>query len=131
MYNRLLFSWFKTRTHVWFSQGPKYIKRAAQLGLFFLQLMNSAPLAAKHAMCTLHQAGNTHLGLRKMLAIFRQRFVADNDRVIAKQILFECHDCQVGSDYIHCPIPPDPISSSSPWYTLAINVMGPYPNSCG
>lgn len=46
------------------------------------------PLATKHVMCTLHHAGNTHLRLCKMLVKFWQHVVIDNNRVVAKQVIY-------------------------------------------
>lgn len=89
------------------------------------------PLAARHAMSALHHSGNAHLGLQKTLDKFLQRFIADNDCITAKQVLSNCHGCQMGSDYTHRPVPPGSISSSSPWHTLAIVFMGPFTASHG
>lgn len=62
------------------------------------------PVAAKHAMQTLHHSGHSDIALR---------FVTKYDRDIAKQVLSECYGCHVGSDYTHWPVPPSSIASSA------------------
>lgn len=73
---------------------------------------------AKHAMDILHHSAAGHLGTKKLLAKFRERYVASKDRAMAEEIMRNCHGCQVGRDYRHRPIPYP--QEASPLTTLGI-----------
>lgn len=85
------------------------------------------PKGAQHAMSLLHRAAGGHLGIRKTLAKFRQRFYAPQDTLQVRNTVTRCKGCQLGTDYRKRPVPPGSIEALKPWDILAVDIMGPYP----
>ena len=82
------------------------------------------PEATKVVLRQLHEGG--HLGLKKTLKLFRQRFVGVQEKTLCREVISECLGCQLGSDYKPCDVPKGKIESSSPWDVLSIDIMGPF-----
>lgn len=55
--------------------------------------------ARGHLMHVLHQTAAGHLGSRKLLAKFRESYVYDQDRKIAKETTRAYTGCQQDTDY--------------------------------
>ena len=73
----------------------------------------------------IHEQG--HLGARKTLRMFRERYQGKCLKKVCKQIISKCVGCQQGSDYRPRHTPSGQIESTSPWDVLSIDVMGPLP----
>ena len=69
----------------------------------------------------LHEEG--HLGLKKMLKLFRRRFIEVQEKPLCQEVISECIGCQLGSDYKPREIPKGKIESTSPWDVLSIDAM--------
>ena len=55
------------------------------------------PVATKEVLRQLHKGG--HLGLKKTLKLFGQRFVGVHEKTLCREVISECLGCQLGSDY--------------------------------
>ena len=82
------------------------------------------PEATKEVLHQLHEGG--HLGLKKTLKFFLQRFVKVQEKTLSREVISECLRWQLGSDYKPCDAPKGKIESSSPWDVLSIDIMGPF-----
>ena len=80
--------------------------------------------ATKEVLRQLHEGG--HLGLKKTLKLFWQRFVGVKEKTLSQEVISECLGCQLGSDYKPCDVPKGKIESSSRWDVLSIDIMGPF-----
>lgn len=89
------------------------------------------PVGAAHALKVLHHAAAGHMGVKKLLAKFRERYTAPGDQKLAEEIVCNCHGCLVGLDYRHKPVRAGRILGNFPWHTLAVDSMGPFPLSEG
>ena len=72
----------------------------------------------------LHEEG--HLGLKKTLKLFRQRFLGIQEKALCREVISECLGCQLASDYKPRDVPKGKIESNSPWDVLSLDVMGPF-----
>ena len=70
------------------------------------------PEETKEVLRQLHEGG--HLGLKKTLKLFRQRFVGVQEKALCREVISECLGCQLGSDYKPRDIPKGKIESTSP-----------------
>ena len=80
--------------------------------------------ATKDILRYLHEGG--HLGLKKTLKLFQDRFVGVQEKTLCREVISECLGCQLRSDYKPCDVPKGKIESSSPWNVLSIDIMGPF-----
>ena len=80
--------------------------------------------ATKEVLHQLHEGG--HLGLKKTLKLFWQRFVGVKEKTLSQEVISECLGCQLGSDYKPRDVPKRKIESSSRWDVLSIDIMGPF-----
>ena len=80
--------------------------------------------ATKEVLQQLHEGG--HLGLKKTLKLFRQRFIGVQEKTLCREVISECLGCQLGSDYKPRDVPKGKIESASPWDVLSIDIMGPF-----
>ena len=69
---------------------------------------------------------NGHLGVKKTLKLFRQRFEGVQEKALCQAIVSSCEGCQLGSDYKPRDLPQGKIESVSPWDVISIDVMGPF-----
>ena len=84
----------------------------------------ASPEATKDVLRHLHEGG--HLGLKKTLKLFRDRFVGVQEKALCRDVISECLGCQLGSDYKPCDVPKGKIESSSPWEVLSIDIVWPF-----
>ena len=82
------------------------------------------PEATKEVLRQLHDGG--HLGLKKTLKLFRQRFIGVQEKPLCREVISECLGCHRGSDSKPCDVLKVKIESTSPWNVLSINIMGPF-----
>lgn len=82
-------------------------------------------------MEVLHLSTARHLKTKRMLAMFRKPCPAAQDWKLAKHIVHHCDGCQMGQDYRHLPVPWGAISVPHPWYTVNIDITGPFPTAKG
>ena len=75
----------------------------------------------------MHQDG--HLGLKKTLKTFRNRFQGVRDHAHCDRIIKECQGCQKGTDYKPRKKATGHINSTGPWSLLSIDIVGPLPRS--
>ena len=75
----------------------------------------------------IHQDG--HLGIRKILRVFRRRFEGVRDCMVCQAVVSSCLGCQLGSDHRPRKVPQGQIESTSPLDILSIDVMGPFVSS--
>ena len=75
----------------------------------------------------IHHSVAGHLGVKKLLSRFRERYAATKERQFAEEVVKDCHGCQVGSDYNHKPVPLGKIPGDYPWHTLSVDITGPFP----
>ena len=75
----------------------------------------------------MHQDG--HLGLKKTLKAFRNRFQGIKDHAHCEQVIKECQGCQKGTDYKPRKKAKGHINSTGPWSLLSIDIVGPLPKS--
>ena len=78
--------------------------------------------ATKDVLRHLHEGG--HLGLKKTLKLFRDRFVGVQEKALCREAIFECLRCQLGSDYKPLNVPKGKIESSSCGTSLALTSWG-------
>ena len=81
----------------------------------------------REALRRMHQDG--HLGLKKTLKAFRNRFLGIKDYAHCEQIIRECQGCQLGTDYKPRKKAVGHINSAGPWELLSIDIVGPLPRS--
>ena len=72
----------------------------------------------------IHKGG--HLGIKKTMKLFRQRFEGVREKALCQAIVSSCKGCQLGSDYKPRALPQGKIESASPWDVISIDVMGPF-----
>lgn len=53
----------------------------------------------RHLIEVLHNTGTGHMGSRKLLAKFRERYTYYHNRQIAEVVTRACNGCQQGNDY--------------------------------
>ena len=67
-----------------------------------------------------------HLGVKKTLKLFRQRFEGVREKTLCQAIVSSCEGCRLGSDYKPRALPQGKIELVSPWDVISIDVMGPF-----
>ena len=67
-----------------------------------------------------------HLGVKKMLKLYRKRFEGVREKALCQAIVSACEGCQLGTDYKPRALPQGKIESISPWDVISIDVMGPF-----
>ena len=72
----------------------------------------------------IHKDG--HLGVKKMLKLFRLRFEGVREKALCQAIVSSHEGCQLGSNYKPQALPQGKIESVSPLDALSIDVMGPF-----
>ena len=78
-------------------------------------------------MRQIHREG--HLGKRKTLKMFRRRFQGEKENETCQKMIEGCQGCQKGKDYSPRYKMSGHITSSKPWETLCIDVVGPLPRT--
>ena len=107
-----------------------HVDALSQLPLDYVHLLgtekttSATPEPAKDVLRHLHEGG--HLGLKKTLKLFRDRFVGVQEKALCREVISECLGCQLGSDYKPHDVPKGKIESSFLWDILSIDIMGPY-----
>lgn len=56
------------------------------------------PTGAAHTLEVLHHSVMGHLRIKKPLAKFRKSYTTPWDQSLAKEVVLNCHGCQVGLD---------------------------------
>ena len=79
----------------------------------------------KEALQRIHQDG--HLGAKKTLEIFRERFKGIKEYTQCETIVKACPSCQKGTDYKQRKKATGHINSTRPWDLLSVDVVGPLP----
>ena len=79
----------------------------------------------KEALRKIHQDG--HLGAKKTLDIFRERFKGVKEYTQCEAIVKACPSCQKGTDYKQKKKATGHINSTRPWDLLSVDVVGPLP----
>ena len=80
----------------------------------------------KEALQEIHT--HSHLGVKKVLEIFRERFQGVREHKNCQQVVKECIGCQMGTDYKPRVTNSGNIESNAPWNVIGIDVMGPLPS---
>lgn len=81
----------------------------------------------RRALTRIHQDG--HLGLKKTLGMFRERFKGVREHAQCEKVIKECSNCQKGTDYRPHRKIGGHINSAGPWELLSVDVVGPLPVS--
>ena len=85
------------------------------------------PLAGLRVMKLLHAGPGCHPGIRKLTALFRERFWMPGARPTAKLVVRSCKGCQLGKDYGPRKIQQGHTGAFRPWQVVAVDVVGPLP----
>ena len=72
----------------------------------------------------IHKDG--HLGVKKTLKLFRQRFEGIREKTLCQAMVSSCEGCQLGSDYKPRALPQLKIESTSPWDVISTDIMRPF-----
>ena len=75
----------------------------------------------------MHQDG--HLGIKKTLGMFRERFKGVNEYTQCEAIVKACPSCQKGTDYKPKKKVAGHINSERPWDLLSVDIVGPLPRT--
>ena len=89
------------------------------------------PLAGLRVMKTLHDGPGCHPGVRKLTALFRERFWMPAARPTAQRVVRSCKGCQLGKDYGPRKVQQGQTGALRPWQVVAVDVVGPLPLSQG
>ena len=89
------------------------------------------PLAGLRVMKELHDGPGCHPGVRKLTALFRERFWMPAARPTAQRVVRSCKGCQLGKDYSPWKVQQGHTGALRPWQVVAVDVVGPLPLSQG
>ena len=92
--------------------------------VFLVQPLQSKAEAIEKAK-ELHEA--THIGGENLWRLFQKRYSFPRGRSICLDVAKACRACQRGTDYGPKKAPLGTISSSGPWDTLSVDIVGPLP----
>ena len=74
-----------------------------------------------------HPAVGGHMGLRKLLHIYREGYITDHDYALGQEVIQTCLTCQAQKDYGNTPkVPAHPLQPKHPFHIISLDFAGPY-----